>query len=318
MLRAPRLLTLGIVSVFLLICIVALRGDLAQVSLAPLRHSWDLLVVAAALSLGNYALRIVRWRAYLARLGHWLPPGFAALTYLSGFAFTLSPGKMGEMARARYYSEAGIPVADVAGAFFMERLMDVVAMILLAAAILTAVPRYRELIWAILSITALLLLVLAAYPWGALQQRLASPNDTTSKPTRVIRGVVRALSASRNLLRLEVLLGGLALSLIAWGLEGLGLYVIGGLFQSVQMDIPLAAGIYAVAVLVGAVSFLPGGLGTTEAVMTALLVAQGYRLPEAILMTVVCRLVTLWLAIGIGWLSVLILRQRTLTAVTPW
>ncbi|HVO49236.1 MAG TPA: lysylphosphatidylglycerol synthase transmembrane domain-containing protein [Steroidobacteraceae bacterium] len=320
--RVARLLMFSLVVAFLLACVAALRGDLAQLSLAPLRHSWDLVVLAAVLSLGNYAFRVVRWRAYLIRLGHWLPAGFTALTYLSGFAFTLSPGKMGEMARARYYAEAGIPVADIAGAFFVERLMDCVAMVVLAAAILTAVPHYSVIIWVTLAAVGSVLFMLAVYPWSALHRRLDQPAQPGMRaPTgvgRFLRAVVRALSASRNLLRLEVLISGLCLSLIAWGLEGIGLFVIGGLFQTVQLDIPVAVGIYAVAVMAGAVSFLPGGLGTTEAVMTALLVAQGYQLPEAILITVACRLVTLWLAVGIGWVSVLILRQRNLTAALPW
>ena len=65
--------------------------------------------------------------------GWTLPFGFTALTYIAGFAFTVSPGKVGEMARARYYSRLGISLPDVAGAFFVERLMDVMAMLVLAS-----------------------------------------------------------------------------------------------------------------------------------------------------------------------------------------
>src|SRR4051812_30576570 len=110
-------------------CAYALRGDLAQVSLAPALHSWDLVLAACLLSLVNYGLRILRWRSYLARLGYPLPYGFAALTFVAGFAYTLSPGKVGEMVRARYYVPLGVPMTKVAGAFFAERLLDLVAMI---------------------------------------------------------------------------------------------------------------------------------------------------------------------------------------------
>ena len=59
-----------------------------------------------------------------------------------------------------------------------------------------------------------------------------------------------------------------------------------------------------------------GGLGSTEAVMTALLAAQGYPLSQAIVITLTCRLVTLWLAVALGWGAVLSLRQRT-SALEP-
>ncbi len=80
---------------FALWCVFEFRADLARMSFTPLMHSWDVVLLATVLSLFNYALRIVRWRSYLRRLGYSIAPGFAALTYIAGFAFTLSPGKVG-------------------------------------------------------------------------------------------------------------------------------------------------------------------------------------------------------------------------------
>ena len=52
--------------------------------------------------------------------------------------------------------------------------------------------------------------------------------------------------------------------------------------------------------LAGALSFMPGGLGSAEAVMVGLLVSDGVGLPDSIAATVLLRLVTLWLAVGLG------------------
>jgi uncharacterized membrane protein YbhN (UPF0104 family) len=71
-------------------------------------------------------------------------------------------------------------------------------------------------------------------------------------------------------------------------------------------------------VLIGGLSFLPGGLGSTEAVMSALLVAHGFSVGDAVFVTLACRLVTLWLAVLLGWGAVLFLRQRPMTPVLPW
>jgi glycosyltransferase 2 family protein len=70
--------------------------------------------------------------------------------------------------------------------------------------------------------------------------------------------------------------------------------------------------------LAGAISFLPGGLGSTEAVMTTLLAAHGFSLADSIFMTLACRLLTLWLAVVLGWIAVLVLRQRSLAPAVPW
>ena len=181
----------GLVAAFALACLYGLRGDIALVSLAPLARSWDLVALAALCSLLNYAFRIIRWQRYLARLGRALPFGFTSLTYLAGFAFTVSPGKVGEMARARYYSRLGISLSDVAGAFFMERLMDVMAMLVLAALLVAAAPRYNFAMWSAALMVLAVLVTLAVLPWSSIARSLESQ-------ARLPRVVVRLASVWRR------------------------------------------------------------------------------------------------------------------------
>jgi uncharacterized protein (TIRG00374 family) len=308
----------GLVAIFAVACLYGLRGDMALISLAPLAHSWDLVALATLASLLNYAFRIIRWQRYLARLGRSLPLGFTALTYVAGFAFTVSPGKVGEMARARYYSRLGISLTDVAGAFFVERLMDVMAMLVLAALIVAAAPRYHVAMWSAGVVVVAVLVTLAILPWDSIARTLASQTRLPKVATRLGVGVAQALGAARSLLSPSALLFGFLMGLAAWGLEGLGLYVLGSLFPAVHLGAATGVGIYAVAVLVGAISFLPGGLGSTEAVMTALLAAQGFPVGDALLVTIVCRVVTLWFAVLIGWVAIFFLRNRLVPAVSSW
>jgi uncharacterized protein (TIRG00374 family) len=315
-----RYLIPGLVAAFAVACLYGLRADIALISLAPLVRAWDLVALAALCSLLNYALRIVRWQRYLARLGRPLPLGFVALTYVAGFAFTVSPGKVGEMARARYYSRVGVSLPDVAGAFFVERLLDVMAMAGLAALITASVPRYHVAMWGAGLVIVTVLATLTVMPWSRLAKVLESRTRLPAALKRVAIGATQALGTARSLLGPGALAWGLALGLGAWGLEGLGLYALGSIFPAVHLPPATGVGIYAVAVLVGALSFLPGGLGTTEAVMTALLATQGYALGDALLITIACRIVTLWLAVLIGWVAIFALRNRNrmLPAVSPW
>jgi uncharacterized protein (TIRG00374 family) len=298
-------------------CAIAVRADLVQLSPAPLLRSWSVVLLAAVLSLLNYALRIVRWRSYLARLGHSVTLGFAALTFTAGFAYTLSPGKLGEMARMRYYVPRGVPVADVAAAFFAERLLDLLVMVVLSALLLTTSRGYEGAISGAAALVVIALAALALVPWPALALRLDVTSRTPGALRRALAGIVSALAATRNLLRPTALASGFALGLVAWGLEGVGLGLLSSIFPPLQLDPVTAIGIYGVAVLIGGLSFLPGGLGSTEAVMTALLAQHGYALSEALLITLTCRMVTLWFAVVLGWLAVLALRQRAPALVLP-
>ena len=62
-----------------------------------------------------------------------------------------------------------------------------------------------------------------------------------------------------------------------------------------------ATAIFLIAVLSGALSGLPGGLGGTEATSVALLVLQGVPLDVAVLATAIIRVATLWFAVAIGF-----------------
>lgn len=290
---------------FAIWCIATFRADLARISLESIWLARQAVMLAIVLSLLNYVLRSLRWAGFLRRLGLHMPFPFVALTYLAGFAFTLSPGKVGEMARARYYTGADVPVSATAAAFFVERLLDVLAMACLALLGLAALSRYTVLLGSTIVVLLLLLLLLIKAPWAHWQRRVGGGKGLFR---RALDGVLAAMVSARVLLTPSVVTGAFVLGLLSWGLEGLGLLVLGQLAPAVALDWTSATGIYAIAIIVGALSFLPGGLGSTEVVMAALLGIHGYSPADAILITVVCRVVTLWLAIAIGWAAVLVLR----------
>ncbi len=326
--RFSRLL-IGVAAVaFIGECIAGLRGDVQRLCCAPLQQSWGLLLGAVILSLTNYALRIVRWRYYLAKLGFRFPLGFSALAYIAGFAFTVSPGKVGEMVRARYYSRRAVPMSAVGGVFCVERLLDVLAMIVLAALILADAPRYHAAIWTAAVLVAAVLVVLAVLPWSTVAARLEGHSALSGDPvrpgvarlaaiSRFCAGMAKAFAAARSLLQPRALFFGFVAGLCAWALEGLGLCLLAMMLPPGHVDPMIGVGIYGVAVLAGALSFLPGGLGSTEAVMAALLVTHGYPFDNALLVTLACRLVTLWFAVGCGWAAVAALRERLATSPVP-
>ncbi|MDZ4166606.1 MAG: lysylphosphatidylglycerol synthase domain-containing protein, partial [Coriobacteriia bacterium] len=61
--------------------------------------------------------------------------------------------------------------------------------------------------------------------------------------------------------------------------------------------------VYGVATIAGAFSFLPGGIGLTEASMAGILVAAGMGAAAASAATLVVRVATLWWSVGVGWIA---------------
>jgi uncharacterized protein (TIRG00374 family) len=102
-----------------------------------------------------------------------------------------------------------------------------------------------------------------------------------------------------SLLRAGPLYYGFLLGGIAWAAEGYALYVV---LERLGADVglALAAGIYGISILAGAVSFLPGGLGGTELAMGTMLLLAGVDPATTVAAVIICRLATLWFAVVIG------------------
>ena len=98
----------------------------------------------------------------------------------------------------------------------------------------------------------------------------------------------------------------------AWFLECVAFWVIVRGFPGASIDLRAATFVYAATTVAGAVSFLPGGLGVTEAGMLALLVRYGTGVGRgtAAAATFVTRAATLWFAVAIGLPALIFYTRR--------
>lgn len=258
--------------------------------------AWPILA-ALLLSLVNYVLRGERWQLYLRRWHFRVPRADNLRLYFAGFALTTTPGKAGELIRSVFLRPYGVAWHRSAAMFFSERLADLVAIVMITAVGLTYLPQGEKAFVVLVALlVAGLLLLRTRWPESCLR-RLGGQRRATT-------WLADVAASSRPLWQGRLLWQTTGLSLVAWIAEGIGAWLI---LRTLMPEISLEAAffIYGFAMLVGALSFLPGGLGGTEATMTGLLVLQGLPLPEAVAATVIIRLATLWFAVAIGLVAVL-------------
>jgi glycosyltransferase 2 family protein len=258
-----------------------------------------------ALSLVNYLLRFLRWARYLALLDAPVAWRINLDAYFSGFALTTSPGKLGEMLRSVLLKPHGVPAAASIAAFFAERASDLLAILVLTAVGLWAYAPARPVVGLALAGVGVALLLVQ---WTALITTI--DRWALAKPQKWAKLVVRLCEIVlhfRRCFSLPALSMGVTIGVIAWFAEGLGFW---WLLSALGHPLPLATAvfIYAFAMLVGGLSFLPGGLGSSEAVMIGLLALNGFPEAAAVTATLICRLATLWFAVALG--AVFLTRHR--------
>lgn len=260
----------------------------------------DGVILILLMSLANYGLRFIRWQGYLSSLGHHIEHSRSLGIYLAGFALTTTPGKAGEALRGVLLKPLGVPYSHGFAAFFSERLSDLLAIILLTLVGLRIQSDLQILVWisALAVITAFFLMS---------QKRLSKQllNYTQKNPTRAYQFISKLCQILLNVQcchKPKQLLSASILSLIAWGAEALAFYWVLS-WMGAEVSLQFAVFVYAISMLAGAMSFMPGGLGGAEAVMVALLVWGGMSGPDGVAATVLIRLATLWFAVAIGAIS---------------
>lgn len=268
------------------------------------------IVIALFMSSVNYGLRFVRWQTYLKVLGHPMPWRPSLNIYLAGFALTTTPGKAGEALRGVLLKRWGVPYPQSFAAFFSERLSDLFAVVLLTLFGLSLYPQAWPMMVVGVALVAVGLIVLS-------QRRLLERITETvpaggGKALGLLRHLLQVLVHAQQCHRLRLMLGLTALSVVAWSAEALAFDWI---LKWMGADIPLtfAVFVYALAMLAGAVSFMPGGLGGAEAVMVGLLVWKGMDGADAVAATVLIRLATLWFAVAIGAVMLIKLKGEATT-----
>lgn len=270
--------------------------------------------VAAALptlmgvALLSYVVRYVRWRWLLNRAGNTTPWFLGFFAYISGFAFTATPGKVGELIRIRYLQPMGVPPSNVFGAFVFERAFDLISVLALSCLALTQTNIFPFVLAFVALLLGLVILAASRIRWlgrvSAILRRWR-----LKRLARLATTLKQGLLACRTWLTPLDILISLALGILAWSITALSFaWLLGRLDISIAFLPSLA--IYPLAMLAGAASMMPGGIGSTEVTIVALLAVFGVSTAQATLAAVGIRFATLWFAVLCGLMACGVLERR--------
>lgn len=300
------LIGFSLLTIFYLLALVWV--DARNQVFAGLPQLFQALPQLLAFALCSWSLRFMRWRWLLGRAGckTRLVPGL--LAYLAGFAFTATPGKVGELVRIRYFSPQGVPASTVIAAFVYERSFDLLAVLILASLFISRMDVFIFVVgFVALFIGAVLLVAMQPRLLGRIAVYLRAMR--AKKVARMAITLRDGLSGCRVWATpLDVLVAGM-LGLLGWSAMALAFVY---LLAHLAIDIPLIAAIstYPLSMLAGAASMLPGGVGSTEATIVAMLALHGVTLSGAALAAIGIRLATLWFAILCGFLALAVLEWK--------
>ena len=280
------------------------------------------LALALALLVANVLVKALRWRVMAATMSQRplsLPAASAAI--LAGVAAaSLTPGRGVELAKPLLLrSSHGVPMTASTAAVVVERLLDGAALIILFAVSLLVVPAGRgSAFYPVIAAIGLFLaagaaLLLLPHRLTSLAtwvtDRLPFPARVRSRVASIAERFAGGLAVWRRGGNFGLLL---AMSVTAACVEVLRLTAV---FAALRLHISVAAAMLAfcAANLLGAATFIPGGIGITEfslAGIITLVTALGPRSAVAAAV-LVDRVLSYYLVVALGSLILVAASRRT-------
>lgn len=226
---------------------------------------------------------------------------------MSGLIMSVTPAKLGEVLKSVLVKEiTGEPISKTAPIILAERITDFLSLLLIAIVGAYEFDYGGNFTLIVAAFFVILIIIIS-------NKKIAIPIINFSERIPLIKKYIHnihsAYESSYQLLKIKPLILMTLLSLISWGFECLGYYVI---LQNFEIDFGLlwASFSYSFSTIVGAISMLPGGLGFTEGSLTFLLVQKGISAEISVATTFIIRVVTLWFAVLVGIFSLTIYQKR--------
>lgn len=299
-----RRLVLGVLLGVIVVSAIILITDASALANAFGDFDWRLTPIIISAILANYALRFLKWQYYLHITGVERLSKFDSwLIFISGFTMVMTPGKVGELLKAYLVrTRTGTELSRTVPIVLIERLTDGMATLMLIGIGVIVFPfGWPIFAGGLVAATLFMVLVQRESMVFAVFRRL--------RRTR-IRARVNALEglyrSTRFLLSLRPLGVAVGLGVVSWFGECVAFFVIlTGLGIDPSWHLLLAATfVFGVSAWAGAVSFLPGGLGATEASAVTLLtltISDGAMNESvAVAATLLMRFATLWFGVFLG------------------
>ncbi len=297
------------VSVLILVLLV-LYADPAKFMSIILKSDYRLILAAFIISSFSIFLRITKWKVLVGNIS------FSRITPVQLLGMTISnfsPGKLGEPVKAIILKLVdNRPVSSVMPSIVWERILDIVVLIGLAiigaySFISLGAQFYLISVIVVIAFSTLLIIGLLVLYKKRFADFIFRFLRRLPVLNRMSESFVKTFQETK--VNKQRVIYSFIFTLIAWVLEGFVLYYS---FLSIGVTLSpiMLASMFALATMIGIASSLPGGIGSTDVVMTVFLASFGVEKSVAITGILLARFLSIWYLNLLGGLSFIYLTRK--------
>lgn len=290
------IIAIGIYSIFLI------YSDFNTVIDNSLNFNYFFIPLILLTVFSSWIFLFFRWCILLKNSNIEIPFKDNFLIYLSGFTFSISPGKSGELIKSIFLkNKFNIEKSKSIPIIFVERFYDVLALIIL---ILFGISflQFEFLPIVILCVGILFSILFLIYSKSTFDYFIRF-----AFKFKFLQKFITPLENSHEIIRKSItpktFLISTSLTIFYRLIEAFSVYLVFLGFGIDLISYFQLTYMYSASIILGSISMIPGGLGITEGSLASLISSNGIAFSSALVLVIIIRFFTLWFAVITGFIA---------------
>ena len=244
---------------------------------------------------------IIKWHFLLKNCQIEIPLAKSVAVFLSGMFFDITPGQIGALMKSQILkTRSNIPRTKTAPIVLVEKVYDLIGAIVASIIGIIILGIHHHLIIIGILVLSTIFFFMYYRPATELFFKRLIKTKFFSKYVENLSEFYEIIQKSTNV---KVATICILLAVTYWFIVSAAGYYVLISFDINALDYLKVLAIYATSTLLGAISFVPGGIGVTEGTLTGLLTLEGIGVSVALILSVMIRIFTLWYSAFIGFIA---------------
>jgi len=243
----------------------------------------------------------IKWHFLLKNCEIHVPLKKSILVFLSGPAFEITPGQIGSLIKSQILkTSSNISRTKTVPIIVVEKVYDLIGAILasIIGIIILGIEPYL-IIFAIL-VLAVIFFFMYYRPASEIFFKRITKTKFFSKYIDNMSEFHAIVQKSTNVKIATVCI---LLGVVYWFIISTAAYYTLIAFDINVLDYLTVLAIYTTSILLGAISFIPAGIGVTEGSIASLFILNGIDVSTALILSVMIRVLTLWFSVCVGFIA---------------
>ena len=244
---------------------------------------------------------IVKWHFLLKNCEIDVPLRKSIAVFFAGIAFEITPGQIGSLIKSQLLkTSSNIPRTKTVPIIVAEKVYDLISAIL--ASIIGIIILGMDFYLIIIAILALAVIFFFMFyrPASEIFFKRITKTKFFSKYVDNMSEFHAIIQKSTNVKAVTICI---LLGVTYWFIISAAAYYTLIAFDINVLDYLTVLAIYTTSILLGAISFVPAGIGVTEGSIAGLFTLNGIDISTALILSVMIRILTLWFSVCVGFIA---------------